>query len=108
MRAGAARAGWTALLFGVSFMSVAALTFIAIPRVLLGAFTTDPRVVELGVTLLAVAAVFQLFDGLQGVGDRRAARARRHPDADVLESRPATGASACRSPTSSRSASASA
>ena len=65
--AGAARAGWTALLFGVSFMSVASLTFIAIPRVLLGAFTTDPRVVELGVTLLAVAAVFQLFDGLQGV-----------------------------------------
>ncbi len=65
--AGAARAGWTALLFGVSFMSVASLTFIAIPRVLLGAFTTDPSVVELGVTLLAVAAVFQLFDGLQGV-----------------------------------------
>jgi MATE family multidrug resistance protein len=64
---GAARAGWTALLFGVAFMSVASLTFIAIPRVLLGAFTTDPRVVELGVTLLAVAAVFQLFDGLQGV-----------------------------------------
>ena len=67
MPPGAARAGWTALLFGVSFMSVAALTFIAIPRVLLGAFTTDPRVIELGVSLLAVAAVFQLFDGLQGV-----------------------------------------
>jgi MATE family multidrug resistance protein len=65
--AAAARAGWTAILFGVLFMTVAALTFLTIPRVLLGAFTADPRVLEIGVSLLAVAAVFQLFDGLQGV-----------------------------------------
>ena len=65
--AGASRAGWTALLFGVLFMSAAALAFTTIPRLLLGAFTTDPRVVDIGVALLAVAAVFQLFDGLQGV-----------------------------------------
>jgi multidrug resistance protein, MATE family len=64
----AARAGWTALLFGVGFMSVAALAFITIPSSLIGAFTTDPGVLEIGVALLAVAAVFQLFDGLQAVG----------------------------------------
>jgi len=66
--AGAARAGWTALLFGAIFMSLAALAFTAIPHVLIGAFTTDDRVREIGAALLAVAAVFQLFDGLQGVG----------------------------------------
>jgi MATE family, multidrug efflux pump len=65
---GAARAGWTALLFGVVFMSIAALAFTAIPRLLIGAFTTDARVLEIGAALLAVAAVFQLFDGLQAVG----------------------------------------
>src|SRR5262245_674209 len=66
--AGAARAGWTALLFGVVFMSVAALAFMTIPRLLIGAFTTDMRVLQIGAALLAVAAVFQLFDGLQTVG----------------------------------------
>jgi hypothetical protein len=65
--AGAARAGWTALLFGAAFMSAAAAVFFGIPRMLIGAFTPDPQVIETGVALLAVAAVFQLFDGLQGV-----------------------------------------
>lgn len=64
----AARAGWTALLFGALFMSTAALIFLTVPRTLIGAFTTDPAVIRIGVTLLAVAASFQLFDGLQGVG----------------------------------------
>jgi MATE family multidrug resistance protein len=64
---GAARAGWTALLFAVLFMSAAAAIFFAMPRVLLRAFTEDVGVLEVGVTLLFVAAVFQLFDGVQGV-----------------------------------------
>lgn len=64
---GAARAGWTALLFAVLFMSVAAALFLAIPRLLLHAFTDDLGVLDVGVTLLFVAAVFQLFDGVQGV-----------------------------------------
>ena len=63
----ASRAGWTALLFAVLFMSAAAAVFLTIPRALLRAFTTDAAVVELGVTLLFVAALFQLFDGVQGV-----------------------------------------
>ena len=65
---GASRAGWTALLFGAVFMILAAVAFTTIPGVLIGAFTADSRVLEIGVTLLAVAAIFQLFDGLQGVG----------------------------------------
>jgi MATE family multidrug resistance protein len=65
--AGASRAGWTALLFAVLFMSTAAAIFLAIPRLLLQAFTSDPGVLEIGVTLLFVAAVFQLFDGVQVV-----------------------------------------
>ena len=64
---GAARAGWTALLFGVAFMTLAALIFLTIPRLLLDPFTDDLGVVEVGVTLFFVAAIFQLFDGLQGV-----------------------------------------
>jgi MATE family multidrug resistance protein len=79
--AGAARAGWTALVLGVGFMSLAALSFVSIPRLLIGAFTTDERVLAAGVSLLFVAAVFQLFDGLQavatgilrGLGDTRTA-----------------------------------
>ena len=66
--AGAARAGWTALALGALFMSVAALVFTLIPRQLISAFTSDTGVLDIGVRLLAVAAVFQLFDGLQGVG----------------------------------------
>ena len=64
---GAARSGWTAVLFGALFMSAAAGVFLVFPRALIGAFTSDAGVLEVGVSLLAVAAVFQLFDGLQGV-----------------------------------------
>jgi len=65
--AGASRAGWTALLFAVLFMSTAAAIFLTLPRLLLRAFTSDTGVLEVGVTLLFVAAVFQLFDGVQVV-----------------------------------------
>ena len=65
--AGASRSGWTALLFGVGFMLAAALIFVSIPRVLLDPFTDDLGVMEVGASLLLVAAIFQLFDGLQGV-----------------------------------------
>jgi multidrug resistance protein, MATE family len=64
---GASRAGWTALLFGTTFMASAAAAFFLIPGLLIGAFTSDADVVRIGVSLLAIAAVFQLFDGLQGV-----------------------------------------
>ncbi len=78
-REAASRAGWTALLFGVLFMSCASASFLLFPSALIGAFTHDPSVLAIGVSLLFVAAVFQLFDGtqavatgvLRGLGDTR-------------------------------------
>ncbi len=64
---GAARAGWAALVLGSSFMSVMALAFVLAPRTLVGLFSPGPEVVALASSLLLVAAVFQLFDGLQAV-----------------------------------------
>jgi len=63
----AAAAGWTAIFLGVVFTVLAALTFLFTPRTLIGLFTRDESVLALGSTLLFVAAIFQLFDGLQGV-----------------------------------------
>jgi MATE family multidrug resistance protein len=66
-RPAAIRAGWTAIAIGVGFMSTASIVFLLVPRMLIRVFTTDAAVLELGASLLFVAAVFQLFDGLQGV-----------------------------------------
>lgn len=78
---GAARAGWTALALGSAFMTCAAVTFILLPRQIARVFTTDEYVIQLTVTLLAVAAIFQLFDGLQIVasGALRGAADTRTP-----------------------------
>ena len=65
--AGAQRAGWVALAIGAAFMAIAALMFVSVPHLILRVFTSDVEVVATGVTLLLVAAVFQLFDGLQGM-----------------------------------------
>jgi len=75
----AVRAGWTALLLGAVFMCCAGMVFLLIPRLILSPFTTDTTLLTLSATLLAIAAVFQLFDGLQvvstgilrGLGDTR-------------------------------------
>lgn len=64
---GARLAGWTAVLLGVAMMIVTGLLFLLIPRGLIGLFTQDVDVLALGTSLLLVAAVFQLFDGLQAV-----------------------------------------
>jgi len=64
---GAASAGWTAIVIGVGFMGSAAIVFFTMPRALIRLFTSESMVLELGVSLLFVAAVFQLFDGVQGV-----------------------------------------
>ncbi len=75
----ARRAGWTALGAITLFMVVSAVVMVTAPRPLLRPFTADAQVLALGARLLLVAAVFQLFDGLQvvatgalrGVGDTR-------------------------------------
>jgi MATE family multidrug resistance protein len=66
-RRGAARAGWTAIGLGVAFEVCAALSFVILPRQIASVYTQDGRVVSFSVTLLAIAAVFQIFDGLQTI-----------------------------------------
>jgi multidrug resistance protein, MATE family len=64
---GASRAGWLALAVIAVFMVTVGAIFFTIPAPLIALFTTDARVIAIGVALLSVAAVFQLFDGVQGV-----------------------------------------
>lgn len=76
---GAKRAGWTALLFSTVFMSVSAICLFAFGRPIARVYSPEGDVIHAGATLLMVAAVFQLFDGLQvvatgalrGVGNTR-------------------------------------
>ena len=63
----ASAAGWTAIMLGVIFMLSSGALFVAMPRTLIGLFSTDPAVLAVGTSLLYLAAVFQLFDGIQGV-----------------------------------------
>ncbi len=63
----AAASGWSALKVGVGFMAISALTFTFLPRLILMGFTDDEAVITTGVTLLRIAALFQLFDGVQVV-----------------------------------------
>lgn len=70
---GVARAGWTAFAMGVGFMALMAAVMLFAPRLLIGAFLdldapANRPVVELAVTYLAFAALFQIFDGAQAVG----------------------------------------
>jgi MATE family multidrug resistance protein len=78
---GATRAGWTAIALGAAFMSCSALLFWFAPRLLARLFTPDPVVISASVILLAVAAMFQLFDGIQvvAIGALRGAGETRIP-----------------------------
>jgi len=72
-RDGIGRAGWTAYGLGLVFMSMTALVMIFAPRPLIAAFVDldDPvnaGVIALGVSFLAVAGFFQIFDGAQTIG----------------------------------------
>ena len=78
-RRGVHRAVLTTYAVVVVFMAVCALAFLAAPRWLLGLYTGDPRIVEVGMGLMVMAAAFQVFDGaqvaglcaLRGAGDTR-------------------------------------
>ncbi len=56
-----------ALVTGVVFMSCTALLFLAMPRFLAGIYTNDASVLAFAATLLPIAGVFQVFDGVQVV-----------------------------------------
>lgn len=79
-RRGVAAAGWAALLIAALFMGAAGIALWTVPRWIVRLFISDTAVIVAGVTLLRIAAFFELFDGLQvvatgalrGVGDTRA------------------------------------
>ena len=64
----ARRSGLTGIAIGAIYMSFGAIVFAAIPDVLVGLFSHDPEIARVGTALVRVAAVFQLFDGMQAVG----------------------------------------
>jgi MATE family multidrug resistance protein len=78
---GVRAAGQAALVIGGGFMAGAGILFVAFPSALLHLFTRDADVIRIGLSLLAIAALFQLFDGVQavstgllrGLGDTRTA-----------------------------------
>jgi MATE family multidrug resistance protein len=52
----------------VGFMALCALAFLTIPDALLGLYSHDPSILQLGRRLLFMAALFQIFDGAQVAG----------------------------------------
>jgi multidrug resistance protein, MATE family len=71
-RAGAARAGWCAVALGAAFMASMAVTLVLASPFIAWTFldAADPRAAEvaaLGATLLVIAGLFQLGDGIQVV-----------------------------------------
>jgi multidrug resistance protein, MATE family len=75
----ARRYAGAALACGLAFMILSAITFIAIPAQLAAVYSTEARVLALAASLIPIAGIFQIFDGLQvvaggilrGAGDTR-------------------------------------
>jgi MATE family multidrug resistance protein len=76
---GIAVSGWTALLLGAGFMSTAGLALAIVPRWIARLYTPEVAVIGASAALLRIAALFEIFDGLQvvatgalrGLGDTR-------------------------------------
>ena len=66
-RESARRPGLIGIAVGAAFMAASAAAFAIFPREIVGLFTRDAEVRDLGAQLLRIAAVFQLFDGVQVV-----------------------------------------
>ena len=66
--ANARRAGLTGIGMGALGMACGGIVFATAPEFLVRIFTHDPDIVSLGSALVRVAALFQLFDGMQAVG----------------------------------------
>jgi MATE family multidrug resistance protein len=67
-RVGTRVAGHVALLGGATVMALNGLAFALFPRAIARIVTNQPDVIRAAIPLLLVAAVFQLSDGVQGVG----------------------------------------
>ncbi len=69
----ARHAGFVALGLGVAFMSLTGLAFITAPRAIIGLYLRldDPgnrQTIAIAASLLGIAAVFQIVDGVQAIG----------------------------------------
>ena len=65
---GARRAAWIAVAMGAAVMTVSAVAFVALRRVLPALYTPALDVVGAAAAILPIAGVFQVFDGIQVVG----------------------------------------
>jgi len=74
-------AGWLCIGVSIAVMSLFAIGYLGFPHTLLGLFTKDPAVIELGMQILILVALFQIADGtqvsttgaLRGLGNTRSA-----------------------------------
>lgn len=80
------RIGVGALFLVAGWMVIAALLIMTLRYRLAGFFTTDPAVLRIAVGFLAIAALFQVFDGVQsvGIGGLRGLRDVRVPTVFVI------------------------
>ena len=62
------RAARMAYALGAGFMCTTAALFLTLPRQLAGLYTGDAALIALAGSLIPIAGVFQIFDGLQAVG----------------------------------------
>lgn len=75
----ARRAALASLACGMGFMALSAVVMLLVPGSLARVYTTDAAVAALGASLIPIAGVFQVFDGMQvvsigvlrGTGDTR-------------------------------------
>ncbi len=83
--AAARRIGLGAFVLTAAWMVFAGLTILSFRRVLAAQFSSDPVVLDIAVQFLAVAAMFQIFDGLQtvAIGGLRGLRDTRVPTVAV-------------------------
>jgi multidrug resistance protein, MATE family len=65
--AGTRAAAGAALITGAGFMTGTAVLFLTLPALLARAYTPDAAVIALAASLIPIAGVFQVFDGLQVV-----------------------------------------
>lgn len=61
-------AGFSAVILASSFMVISAFLFITLNNVLPHLYISDQEVIKMASVLLLIAALFQLFDGIQAVG----------------------------------------
>jgi MATE family multidrug resistance protein len=73
--------GRVGVLLAAAFMTCSAIMLFTVPGVIAGIYTSDEEVKKMATTLLTMAGIFQIFDGLQvaGAGALRGLKDTRIP-----------------------------